>query len=88
MRYSYKALDINGNEVSGEIDAEKKEEVGTWLSDRNYIVVDIVPAPIQTLVNTHKRRLRILSIEFVVLECLVHSYLCFFNLFQDLIVII
>ncbi len=59
MRYSYKALDINGNEVSGEIDAEKKEEVGTWLSDRNYIVIDIVPAPIQTLVNTHKKRIRI-----------------------------
>ncbi len=59
MRYSYKALDIKGNEITGEMEAEKQDEVGTWLSDRNYIVVEIVPATIQTIVNSPKKYLRI-----------------------------
>ncbi len=59
MRDSYKALDIKGNEITGEMEAEKQDEVGTWLSDRNYIVVEIVPATIQTIVNSPKKYLRI-----------------------------
>ena len=55
MRYSYKAIDISGNEITGELEAEKKEDVGVWLSERNYIVVEVLPAALQTLVNTPKK---------------------------------
>lgn len=55
MRYSYKAIDISGNEITGELEAEKKEDVGVWLSERNYIVVEILPAALQTLVNSPKK---------------------------------
>jgi type IV pilus assembly protein PilC len=55
MRYSYKAIDVNGNEVTGELEAEKTEDVGTWLSDRGYIVVNIAQATLQNIVgNNHK----------------------------------
>ncbi|MBQ3644931.1 MAG: type II secretion system F family protein [Candidatus Riflebacteria bacterium] len=55
MRYSYKAIDVNGNEVTGELEAEKTEDVGTWLSDRGYIVVSIAQATLQNIVgNNHK----------------------------------
>ena len=59
MRYSYKALDINGNEINGELEAEKTEDVGIWLSDRNYIVLNIAEAPIRNLIASPKRFLRI-----------------------------
>lgn len=59
MRYSYKALDISGNEVTGEMDAGNADEVGNWLADRNYIVLDIIPAPIQNLVVKTKKSLNI-----------------------------
>ena len=59
MRYSYKAIDISGNEITGELDAEKQEDVGVWLSDRNYIVVEVTQATLQTIVNTPKKYLRI-----------------------------
>ncbi len=59
MRYSYKAIDVNGNDSVGEIEAEKTEDVGTWLSDRGYIVVEIKPAPLQTIVNSSQKYLRI-----------------------------
>lgn len=55
MRYSYKAIDVNGNEITGELEAEKTEDVGTWLSDRGYIVVNIAQATLQNIVgNNHK----------------------------------
>ena len=59
MRYSYKALDIAGTEITGEMEAEKQEDVGTWLSDRNYIVVEIAPATLQNIVNTPQKYVRI-----------------------------
>ena len=59
MRYSYKAIDIAGTEITGEMEAEKQEDVGTWLSDRNYIVVEIVPATLQNIVNTPQKYVRI-----------------------------
>ncbi len=59
MRYSYKAIDIAGNEITGEMEAEKTDDVGTWLSDRNYIVVEITPATLQNIVNTPQRYERI-----------------------------
>ena len=59
MRYSYKAIDVNGNEITGELDAEKTDEVGTWLSDRGYIVVSITQATLQNIVGSSHKYLRI-----------------------------
>lgn len=50
-RFSYKALDVKGKNVDGFFEAESEAEVGTWLTDRGYIVVDITPAPLQSLVS-------------------------------------
>ncbi len=59
MRYSYKAIDVNGNEVTGELEAEKTEDVGTWLSDRGYIVVNITQATLQNIVGNNRKYLSI-----------------------------
>ena len=59
MRYSYKAIDVNGNEITGELEAEKTEDVGTWLSDRGYIVVNITQATLQNIVGNNYKYLRI-----------------------------
>ena len=59
MRYSYKAIDVNGNEITGELEAEKTDEVGTWLSDRGYIVVSITQATLQNIVGRTHKHLRI-----------------------------
>ena len=48
-RYSYKALDSKGKDINGFLEAETPEDVGTWLSDRGYIVVEITPAPLQVI---------------------------------------
>lgn len=50
-RYSYKALDSKGKEINGFMEAENQEEVGVWLSDRGYIVVNIAVAPLQEVTN-------------------------------------
>ncbi|KAF1081530.1 MAG: hypothetical protein GQF41_2336 [Candidatus Rifleibacterium amylolyticum] len=58
-RFAYKALDLNGKTMEGFMEAATPEEVGTWLADRNYFVLEIASAPLQTLVATGKAELRI-----------------------------
>jgi type IV pilus assembly protein PilC len=58
-RFAYKALDLNGKTMEGFMEAGTPEEVGTWLADRNYFVLEIASAPLQTLVATGKSELRI-----------------------------
>lgn len=41
------------------MEATTTEEVGTWLADRNYFVLEISSAPLQTLVSSGKADLRI-----------------------------
>jgi type IV pilus assembly protein PilC len=48
-RFSYKALDGRGKLMSGVMEAGNAEEVGTWLADRSYFVVEISAAPLETL---------------------------------------
>jgi len=58
-RFAYKALDLNGKTMEGFMEAATPEEVGTWLADRNYFVLEIASAPLQTLVATGKAELKI-----------------------------
>ncbi|PKL42539.1 MAG: hypothetical protein CVV41_13380 [Candidatus Riflebacteria bacterium HGW-Riflebacteria-1] len=58
-RFAYKALDLNGKSMEGFMEASTPEEVGTWLADRNYFVLEIASAPLQTLVASGKAELRI-----------------------------
>jgi len=58
-RFAYKALDLNGKSMEGFMEASTPEEVGTWLADRNYFVLEIASAPLQTLVASGKAEFRI-----------------------------
>ena len=58
-RYAYKALDVRGKTLEGFMEATSTEEVGTWLADRQYFVLEIKSAPIHTLVSESKKNLKI-----------------------------
>jgi len=47
--FSYKALDARGKTLTGVMEATSSEEVGNWLSDRQYFVLEISSAPLATL---------------------------------------
>ncbi len=51
-RFAYKALDVKGKPMEGFMEASTAEEVGTWLADRNYFVLEIAAAPLQGLVSS------------------------------------
>lgn len=51
IRYRYRALDNRGKTLEGTMDAASTEEVGTWLADRSYFVLEITPAPLADLAN-------------------------------------
>ena len=59
MKYSYKAIDVNGNEITGDLEAERTDDVGTWLSDRGYIVVSITQSTLKSIVGENHKYLRI-----------------------------
>lgn len=67
-RYAYKALDAKGNNIEGFHEAETPEEVGTWLSDRGYIVLEITNAPIQTMMATSHGRIKRDEMNFFLLQ--------------------
>ena len=54
-RFTYQALDARGKQFNGVMEATTQEEVGTWLSDRQYYVLDIAEAPLATLVAEAER---------------------------------
>lgn len=58
-RFAYKALDAKGKTLEGYMEATGPEEVGTWLADRQYFVVEITPAPLQTLISTPAKSIKI-----------------------------
>lgn len=58
-RFSYKALDSKGKTLEGYMEAASAEEVGTWLADRQYFVVDISTAPLQTLIAAPTKEISI-----------------------------
>lgn len=58
-RFSYKALDSKGKTLEGYMEAASAEEVGSWLADRQYFVIDISTAPLQTLISTPAKEIRI-----------------------------
>ncbi len=59
QRFAYKALDARGKPLDGFMDASSSEEVGAWLADRQYFVLEITPAPLGTLAAMSTRPLRI-----------------------------
>ncbi len=67
-RYAYKALDAKGNNIEGFHESETPEEVGTWLSDRGYIVLEITNAPIQTMMATSHGRIKRDEMNFFLLQ--------------------
>lgn len=54
-RFSYKALDSGGKQIEGFMDADCSEDVGKWLSERNYYVLDINVATVKTIFKASKR---------------------------------
>ncbi|HMM60256.1 MAG TPA: hypothetical protein PKC25_09005, partial [Candidatus Rifleibacterium sp.] len=58
-RFAYKALDVKGKPMEGFMEAAAAEEVGTWLADRNYFVLEITAAPLQSLVASGTPDLKI-----------------------------
>ncbi len=58
-RFAYKAIDSRGKSMEGFMEAASAEEVGTWLADRNYFVLEIANAPFQTLVAAHSSDIKI-----------------------------
>lgn len=59
QRFSYKALDARGKPMNGFMDANSQEEVGAWLSDRQYFVLEISLAPLGSLAAMSQRALTI-----------------------------
>ena len=60
-RFAYKALDVKGKPMEGFMEASTPEEVGTWLADRNYFVLEIAAAPLQGLVAGSASTVKITS---------------------------
>lgn len=58
-RFAYKALDVKGKTMDGFMEAATIEEVGTWLADRNYFVLEISQAPLQNLVSGGSKDIKI-----------------------------
>lgn len=59
QRFAYKALDARGKPMNGVMDAHSPEEVGAWLADRQFFVVEITAAPLGTLAAMSRQALRI-----------------------------
>lgn len=58
-RYAYKAIDASGKTITGYMDAGSSEEVGTWLVDRLYFVLEIKPAGLSGIASKTKKKIRI-----------------------------
>ncbi|HEY9071637.1 MAG TPA: type II secretion system F family protein [Candidatus Ozemobacteraceae bacterium] len=54
-RFSYRALDAHGKPMDGVMEAESTEEVGVWLADRQYYVLEISEAPLATIAAAAER---------------------------------
>lgn len=54
-RFSYQALDARGKPFNGVMEAASPEEVGVWLSDRQYYVLEIAEARFATLAAEAER---------------------------------
>jgi type IV pilus assembly protein PilC len=60
-RFAYKALDNRGKPLEGYMEADSAEDVGIWLADRNYFVLDIALSPLRSLVSKPGTKLKINS---------------------------
>jgi len=58
-RFAYKALDARGKTMEGFMEAANTEEVGMWLADRNYFVLEITSSSLQSMVTTSSKDLKI-----------------------------
>ncbi|NCB37658.1 MAG: type II secretion system F family protein [Erysipelotrichia bacterium] len=58
-RFAYKALDLKGKPMDGFMEAATAEEVGAWLADRNYFILDISETPMQALIASNRQSVSI-----------------------------
>lgn len=58
-RFAYKALDLKGKPMDGFMEAATAEEVGAWLADRNYFILDISETPMQALIAANRQSVSI-----------------------------
>lgn len=58
-RFSYKAIDSRGKPFDGFMDAENAEDVGTWLAERQFHVLEIVLSPLAMVASFSKPRVRL-----------------------------
>ncbi|MBI3038549.1 type II secretion system F family protein [bacterium] len=56
-RFAYKAVDSTGKTINGTMEAASIEEVGTWLSDRQYFVLEINPDTLASLTVFSSKRI-------------------------------
>jgi len=56
-RFSYKALDAKGKFIDGFMDAASIEEVGTWLADRQFQVLEISASSLGEVYSAARRKL-------------------------------
>ncbi|MFZ2956773.1 MAG: type II secretion system F family protein [Candidatus Ozemobacteraceae bacterium] len=58
-RFKYRALDTRGKPLEGTMEAASVEEVGTWLADRSYFVLEIAAAPLVEFSNVSAHAIRL-----------------------------
>ncbi|HNV72980.1 MAG TPA: type II secretion system F family protein, partial [Candidatus Ozemobacteraceae bacterium] len=54
--FQYRAIDSRGKTMEGSMEAQSPEEVGTWLTERQYYVVDIHQSTLGTLASIPRIR--------------------------------
>ncbi len=54
--FQYRAIDSRGKTMEGSMEAQSSEEVGTWLTERQYYVVDIRQSTLGTLTQMPRIR--------------------------------
>ena len=58
-RFAYKAVNAAGKTITGYMDAKTSDDVGTWLADRQYFVLEIKRAALSTITSNVRKKVTI-----------------------------